>query len=35
MVDKVLQELRCLMGQLDSYGGEWGPGTPRWGSLTP
>lgn len=28
MADKVLQELRCLMGQLDHYGGEWGSGTP-------
>lgn len=24
MVGKVLQELTCLKGQLDSYGGEWG-----------
>lgn len=26
VADKVLQELRCLMAQLDSYGGEWGLG---------
>lgn len=24
LVGKVLQELACLKGQLDSYGGEWG-----------
>ena len=28
VADKVLQELRCLTGQLDSYGGEWGLGDP-------
>lgn len=33
MVGKVLQELECLAGHLDSYGGEWGtrmflPGIP-------
>jgi hypothetical protein len=28
MVGKVLQELACLKGQLDSYGGEWGTGMP-------
>lgn len=28
VADKVLQELRCLTAQLDSYGGEWGPARP-------
>lgn len=28
MVGKVLQELVCLKGQLDSYGGEWGTRLP-------
>lgn len=26
VANKVLQELRCLTAQLDSYEGEWGPG---------
>lgn len=32
MADKVLQELACLMGQLDSYGGEQGLGHLSLGS---
>lgn len=28
VADKVLQELRCLTAQLDSYGGEWGLARP-------
>lgn len=35
MADKILQELRCLLGQLEQYGGESGPGTPPPLGLSP
>ena len=35
MANKILQELSCLLGQLDQYGGEWGPGTPSSGEPSP
>lgn len=35
VADKVLQELSCLVGQLDHYGGEWGAGALLPGAPPP